>query len=334
MQVIHSVEELDQKVREIEAAYARSPHEAHALMGKFRMQPPNRGKLDPDSPAYRDAEFALYRSIAGKTYAVENEVSDFDPIAAIDRPFPYFTGDYEAIGDQLMTFGWIFKTMRLPEKRSVLEFGPGWSNLTFALAKAGLNVTAVEIEQNFITFIRERARRDGLTVEAVHGEFLTALELQRTFDAVLFFASFHHSADHGALLDALDTLIAPGGIAVFASEPFLESFSRPWGIRLDGESLWATRRYGWLELGFRESYIRANLRKRGWMLEKHRCADSPSCIVFVARRLSDIAAGLSVQTPAPTGLRTRLRSAAKAVVGQLPLPAQRAAFAMARAIRR
>lgn len=73
---------------------------------------------------------------------------------------------------------------------------------------------------------------------------------QEKFDVVLF---FHHRSDYLKLVKELPKKIKDGGIVVFASEPITEAFPVPWGVRLDGVSLWSTRRFKWLGLAFKES---------------------------------------------------------------------------------
>ena len=58
-----------------------------------------------------------------------------------------------------------------------------------------------------------------------------------------------------ALLAALVGRLKPGGKVLFAAEPIDETLPMPWGLRLDGGSVWSTRCFGWLELGFTETYL-------------------------------------------------------------------------------
>jgi cyclopropane fatty-acyl-phospholipid synthase-like methyltransferase len=62
--------------------------------------------------------------------------------------------------------------MGLPSGASILEFGAGWGNTSIELAKVGYNVTAVDIEANFVELINLRAGKEGLrNVKAIKGEF-------------------------------------------------------------------------------------------------------------------------------------------------------------------
>lgn len=88
-------------------------------------------------------------------------------------------------------------------------------------------------------------------------------------------------------MDMLDDIVAPGGAVLFAGEPISDSFPMPWGLRLDGESLWAIRRNGWLELGFSESYFIRALMRRGWLVTKHVLDACPFGTIHVAHRVTD-----------------------------------------------
>ena len=123
-------------------------------------------------------------------------------------------------------------------------------------------------------------------MQTIVGDFSAVLELEGPFDAVLFFESFHHCTDHLALLTNLDRIVARSGRILFAAEPIEEEYYVPWGLRLDGESLWAIRRNGWFELGFRTSYFSEALRRSGWSAQRADCPELPSGRIFVARRLS------------------------------------------------
>jgi SAM-dependent methyltransferase len=153
----------------------------------------------------------------------------------------------------------------------------------------GHRVTVLDIEQGFLDLVKERARRGNLDVETVRGDFSAISGFDRKFDAVLFFESFHHCSNHQALIAALDQVIAPGGRVIFAGEPIMDGFPIPWGLRLDGEALWALRRRGWLELGFREDYFVNLLARHGWRVTKHVCSElvGPQAgwgVVFVGTR--------------------------------------------------
>jgi 2-polyprenyl-3-methyl-5-hydroxy-6-metoxy-1,4-benzoquinol methylase len=290
MRVITDLDELDEQLIRLDQLNAISDAALREGFNEFCMDIPAVHGLDPDSEEYRDKQMAIYERLAGKTYTPANEVSDLDPINLAAVPFPYYTQGWEVIGDQLIAVGFIMKTMKLAAGSSILEFGPGWGNTTIALARSGYKVTCIEIEQNFVELIKLRAARKSIEVEVIKGDFLDARSLGRRFDAVLFFECFHHCARHNELLDSIDNLVNPDGIVVFAAEPITDDFYAPWGIRSDGQTLWAIRKFGWMELGFTESYFRKSMKRRGWTVERFSSDASSLATVFVARRSNAIAA--------------------------------------------
>ena len=77
---------------------------------------------------------------------------------------------------------------------------------------------------------------------------------------------------------------AAGGRVAFGSEP-IGALQYPWGLRLDGLSLWSTRKYGWLELGFTRDYFFEALRKTGWTAQRARSRTiSPMADIVIATK--------------------------------------------------
>ncbi len=280
---LSSLGELDAKLVEADLASQVSDDAMRAVFQSFTYVPPPDVPEDPYSPQYSEYQFALYRQIAERSgYEIENERSDF-PVDA-NRPFPYYTESPETVGHQLMAMGFIITTMGLPARSSILELGPGWGNTTIELARMGYEVTAIDIDPTFIELIKERADKFALSVDARRGTFLEIDTLELQYDAVLFYECFHHCSDHRDLVRKLADVINPDGRVYFAAEPILEQFPVPWGVRTDGESLWAIRRHGWLELGFQESYFLRMLAHLGWSAQKHTTVATHLGIIFEARR--------------------------------------------------
>lgn len=269
-------------------AVAEAPDDAHMrrLFQSYRADYDLDVPGDPDSLAYRQHQLALYARLHGQPYAVTNERSPMDVAAMARSPYPYVHGQADLVGDQLMAIGFLIKSMNLRPGARVLEFGPGWGNTTLALAKMGCPVLAIDIEQNFVDLIQERARMERLDeIEVRRGDFLDIEALPAdAFDAVLFFECFHHCADHQRLVAALDRVLRPGGVVCFAAEPIVDDFPLPWGLRMDGEALWAIRRNGWLELGFNSAYFEGLMVRHGWRMERRQGSDSRLSTLWLARR--------------------------------------------------
>jgi ubiquinone/menaquinone biosynthesis C-methylase UbiE len=266
---------------------AKTDKELRAIFSTFQVNYDLSIPADPFGIQYREHQFDIYRTLAGRTYSPSNEKSEFDVAAAAVSPFPYLHRSCELVGDHLMAIGYLIKSLKLSPGARILEFGPGWGNTTIALAKMGFEVTAVDIEQNFIDLIRRRSAMEGLNVKAVLGDFSFIESVTEPYDAVLFFECFHHASDHLAVMSAFEKSVKAGGIVCFAAEPITPDFPIPWGLRMDGESLWAIRKNGWLELGFNDKYFGSALERFGWRGASSRGQDSPASSVIIAKRKAD-----------------------------------------------
>lgn len=302
MQTLTTLEQLDAKIAECDASGTDA--RLREIFSSFCMAPQVVG-MDPFSDSYLDAQMDLYRGIAGKAYHVSNERTKFDTDEIARRPFPYNTNSAEVVGNQLLSIGALLRRIKAPVGARILEFGPGWGNTTLAMAMAGFNVTAVDIEPDFCDLIRKRARHNHVDIDVVNGDFMWAESVTEPYDAVVFFECFHHCADHMRLLRALQSAVKPDGKIYFGAEPITDAFPVPWGLRLDGESLWAIRKQGWLELGFTEQYFKDALLATGWDVIKHASGDHFSANVWEASRLPTLgirlpATDLRIGTPAGT----------------------------------
>lgn len=183
----------------------------------------------------------------------------------IFRPYPYFTKSLKRTAQHYDLMAKLFDMMELEPGASILECGFGWGNTTLALAMLDYKVTALDIEQLYCELVERRAKiLDVQNVEFVNSDFLWVETTDRKFDAVVYFESFHHCWDFERLLKALHRVLNPGGKIYFGAEPINDGFKVPWGVRLDGESLFVARRSGWMELGFRPEFFAELLLRTGW----------------------------------------------------------------------
>jgi 2-polyprenyl-3-methyl-5-hydroxy-6-metoxy-1,4-benzoquinol methylase len=234
---IRDLAALDVALREAYEAYQSSEEAGRRVLDGIEFVVNEPRPRDPASAAYRDHELALYERLTGKPYTPESERSVFDLAEGVRSPFPYRTRTPEVVGDQLILLGFLMKAIPLQPPARILEFGPGWGNTTEALLQTGYDVTAVEIDPAFIDLI---ARRCALHADRLTLETADMLEFRSTqrFDVILFFESFHHCQDHRRLLGQLHDLLADGGVILFVAEPIVD-LPYPWGLRLDGQSLWS-----------------------------------------------------------------------------------------------
>lgn len=290
MQIITDIAELEAKIEECGATLAEQSDDAmRALFSSFRMDFSRELPLDPFSAEYAAVQNELYEKIAGRRYALGNERTPFDVAAARDRPFPYYLNSTSTAGHHLLAIGFLLCKLALPPGARIVEFGPGWGNTTMELARIGLDVTAVDIEPRFCEVIRARAAQHAVDVKVVEADFFWAETVTEPYDAAIFFECFHHCDDHIRLLQALRRAVKPEGQVYFASEPIFPAYPVPWGVRMDGEALWAMRKFGWLELGFDEAYFREALARTGWSGIRHPCQDVYWASVWQVHRDDDAA---------------------------------------------
>ncbi len=281
---IRTMSELDQKLKDLDRAAATSDDALRAEFQTFNMDYKLNVPEDPWSDDYREEQLKLYELVAGRSYKVENEVSTFNVKEASNIPFPYQTQSCDTVGNHLIAIGFLIRTLALNANSKILEFGPGWGNTTEILVRMGHSVTAVDIEKNFTDLIDLRVKKLELEVNAINEDFSYINQLDEKYDVVLFFECFHHCADHLSLISSLKNVVNKDGVVVFAAEPITNDFPIPWGLRMDGESLWAIRKNGWMELGFTEDYFRETMRRNGWLISKHVCTDTPWGTIFIAKR--------------------------------------------------
>jgi SAM-dependent methyltransferase len=284
MQVLKSITELDEKLAECDRAAEISDDAMRSVFAGFRMAPPPELPREPLSEEYADFQLSLYKKLAGKSYQVENEVTVFDVEAAVRRPFPYCTEGLVTTADQYSAIGALLRRLEVRPGARILEFGPGWGNTTLALALLGFQVTAIDIEPRFCELVQRRAALHGVKVDVIHADFTWAEQIREPFDAAIFFECFHHSTDHRRLLRTLRSALVPEGRILFGGEPISSDFPMPWGLRMDGQSLWSIRKHGWFELGFNEAYFIDALASEGWIATKFPSGDTPVADVWVAHR--------------------------------------------------
>lgn len=88
-----------------------------------------------------------------------------------------------------------------------LDYGAGIGDLALDLARAGHDVTYLDVDGRTKAFARWRAERDWLPVA-----FATELdEVQGPFDTIISLDVFEHLADPLPVVDGLVALLAPGG---------------------------------------------------------------------------------------------------------------------------
>lgn len=292
MKYISNLSDLDRELAYVDSQFKISDDCGRIALGNFCYKIKKESiPKDPYSLEYYDFQMGLYSHLSGRqSYNISNEESVFNQEEIKDAPFPYFTHNASTVGDQLLAIGFIIKKTNLPANSNILEFGPGWGNLTLAFVQMGHNVTCVEVEKRFIELIKYRTREIKNQINFFQQDMLKFSEFpDKKYDAVFFYESFHHCCDPIKLIKNLSNIINDDGIICFASEPIISSPSEicpyPWGIRLDGMSVWSIRRFGWMELGFEIDFFLKLLSRQGFKAERISSYVCPLTNLVIARRV-------------------------------------------------
>jgi len=284
--VVRTIPELDAEIERLRELQQRSFSEWLRARMSFRFEedvavlPP-----DPLSDDYKAAQLKLYGQIAGVTEYnpwIAEPIPIYLPDAIDPHPFPFSTRDGELIAGHLSGLARIMQTLwkvRPAGGLSVLEYGCGTGFTTLLLAASGYKMTAVDINADVLRVIDATAATRSLKITTFNGEFGSVPDETQTFDFILFYEAFHHCLDFVPLLRTLHRRLAPGGAVIFAGESITGDFPKPWGLRLDGASLWEIRTKGWLELGFREDFFLDVLTQTGWRAEKQTYCDGPDMFI-------------------------------------------------------
>jgi len=100
------------------------------------------------------------------------------------------------------------------EHGRVLDLGAGPGRHALPLARAGLDVTAVDSSAALLGELRRRAAEQNLEIETVHGDMRSFLRTD-TYDAVLVmwttFGYFEDEGDHDRVLHHIHASLAPEG---------------------------------------------------------------------------------------------------------------------------
>ncbi|WP_199539939.1 class I SAM-dependent methyltransferase [Paraburkholderia kururiensis] len=235
-------------------------------------------KADPYSDEYIERIKVVHEEIIGKKHQSEFEgLPRLNPEYEKQWAYPWGTRDAATVARALIAYGFLIKIADLSPNARILEVGCGMGSLTWNLAKMGYRVDALDPNKGQCDCVVEMTK--DLTVPpqiivATLNQWLETRPRDYKYDAVIFFESFHHVMDHQSCLLRLthDGHIEDDAKIFLAAEPIFDRvcdlLPYPWGPRLDGESLRAMRRWGWLELGFTRDYI-TNLLKRVGMAADH-----------------------------------------------------------------
>jgi SAM-dependent methyltransferase len=253
----------------------------------FRDFPARLASLDPFGSEYAACVRGFMRFLRGREYSLHAEGFNHDLAPLLRTGFPYATCSPATVGSYLISYGFVIRAMNLAVPSKILEIGCGFGSLSTHLARMGYDLTAVDVNENFVEHVRELTKGAPGQVKCIASD-MNSLDLPREYDGVLFYESFHHSSDHRETVRRSLDFLKEDGMLVLAAEPVVTEPSEvvpyPWGPRLDGETLRAIRRFGWMELGFTETYLYELLSRNGLVWQKISSRETHWADLIIARR--------------------------------------------------
>lgn len=303
MTTVHTLEQLDDFLNKTEMEVSDDAKRRawsslkldNSMFGGF---PERLAVMDPYSADYANTVENFMQFLFGGDYSLAKEGFKMDLSHLLKSGFPYTSRSPNTVGSYLISYGYVIRAMGLPVPSKILEIGCGTGSLSIHLARMGYELTAVDVNSAFTDHVRmlcEGAPGKVTTIAADMNE----LVLPPDFDAVLFYESFHHSYDHPRTIRKAMEFLKPGGMLVFAAEPIVprqrDYLPYPWGPRLEGETLRAIRRFGWMELGFTEDYFYELLLRNGVSFRRLSSPETHWADLVIASRLPRLEAGVSYQ---------------------------------------
>lgn len=249
--------------------------------------------IDPFSDAYIESQKQVYRELSGREIDQdENEVTDITVGDLVGRANPYGSTDVTFIAKHARTILTSILVSQLPNSARVLDMGCGWGLSTEMFGFTGCEVTALDINELFVDLVSKRAAARGYQVETVQSAF-DEVDVQGLYDLVFFYESFHHAILPWKVLDVVGPLVKPGGKITLAGEPINEHWWKNWGLRLDADSVYCIRKFGWFENGWSADFIVECFRRSGFELNLLPGIGLDQTTIGVATRVSDGVSGIS-----------------------------------------
>lgn len=242
--------------------------EASELVADFSLSfsTPVDPSLDGFDPTYVDQQLALYREISGRDVDQEsNEQGEVVFENHLHAPNPYGILEPERVPHHARTILTTYLVADVPVGGRVLDMGCGWGMSTEMFAFCGCSVTAVDINASFTELVARRADERGYDVTTVRSSF-DDFASDEQFDLVFFYECLHHAIRPWTVLERLATNVAPGGKIAFAGEPIQTQHWPHWGLRLDPQSVYCIRKYGWFENGWSSAFLAACFQRAGFEL--------------------------------------------------------------------
>jgi len=213
--------------------------------------------IDPFSEQYFESQIRLYEEISGRK--LDQWSGELHPASIsdlIDAPNPQGIIDTSYVAENVRTVTTMLSLACLQGSASILDMGAGHGMSSEVFAFCGADVTAVDIDPllSDLSQLRSGNRKLKITRAFMNFDSISALP-KKHYQAAIFFQSLHHALRPLALIKQLREHLTEDGVILFAGEPILTDWFPQWGIRLDEESVYVARKFGWFETGWSHDFI-------------------------------------------------------------------------------
>lgn len=231
--------------------------------GEFHSMPD-----DPFGSDYVTKQIKLYELISGRSLdQTINEHTDFNLKAHVAAANPYANVPPAGMALHMARLSTALNKAALPAGGKLLDMGCGWGLSSEIAAYLGLDVTAVDINPDFINLVRQRAelgKRRIKTALSTFDDYTPDIE----YDGILFYECFHHAVRPWEVLQKLEKGLVDSGQFILVGEPFNEAWEH-WGLRLDPLSIYCIAKFGWFESGWSQKFVRTMFERMNFRAEFH-----------------------------------------------------------------
>ncbi len=224
--------------------------------------------LDPFSDEYFQSQVNLYEEIAGKQ--LDQWSGELHPInvdALLNCSNPLGINNVDMISGHVRAISSMLSLSCLEPDAPVLDLGAGHGLSSEIYAFCGCHVHAIDIDPALSELATRRANARSLRItrSVMNFDSLSTVE-NNHYQAAFFFQSFHHSLRPWDLIAELKSKLSNNGVIAFCGEPIQNYWWKHWGLRLDHESLYVARKFGWFESGWSRDFITECFKKNGLTL--------------------------------------------------------------------
>lgn len=294
--------------------------------------------LSPFSHEYRAQQLRLWSAVSqfdGYNADANEQAAEISRFDAVRSPGFFVRRDEAAIrvaAEHIMATGHILANSGLKAGDRALEYGAGFGQTALTLARLGVKVDTVDINQHFCDAITSQAEFFGVEMTSHKGEFGFNPRPNDKYKLIMFYEAFHHCLEFEMLIANFMHMLAKDGRVILCGEPIVDAGSAAipyaWGLRMDAANLVVVRIRGWLELGFQKDFISQLFNNHGFEITEHSLPGFHYAHMYVAERRLPESAIISVfrdylgRDPEPAALASYKRfdniEAVRAVVEQSP----------------